>query len=161
MRLSLCIIALMVTGLLAGCSTGPKPIRYGVENCTHCMMTISDARYATQLVTPKGKTYTFDSIECMASYIAKNEDLAIHSLWVTDFQNPETLLPVDEAFFLHSRQLLSPMGMNLTAFGPAITQQAVLHSFGGDILDWNGVLALVEAHGKHTSGHATHPVVMK
>jgi hypothetical protein len=44
------------------------------------------------------------------------------------------------------------MGMNLTAFGDGIEPETVLNSFIGEILDWDGVLALVEREGPPGAG---------
>ncbi len=59
---------------------------------------------------------------------------------------------MEEAFFLHSRDLPSPMGMNLTAFSDAIRREAVTNSFYGELLDWQGVLDLVERGGSMPHG---------
>lgn len=164
--------AAAVAGLaaLAACQPGPRPIAYGQDTGAYCRMTIMDERWGAELVTRTGKTYVFDSIECMASFYLEaqvaHED--VHSMWVTDFYDPPTMLPVEEAFFLHSRDLPSPMGMNLTAFSDAIRRDAVTNSFYGELLDWDGVLELVgteRPHGRmggmpmpqHDTGAATRP----
>ena len=137
----------MLLGLTA-CTPEPRPLAHGSDHCDHCMMSLSDERYGAELVTKKGKVYVFDSIECLAAH-QLDESIAeddVHSLWVVDFQAPPNLVTVDDAFFLHSRDLRSPMGLNLTSFGPDITQQAVEHAFYGEILDWDGVLGLVQAN---------------
>lgn len=150
---------LLLSGL-AACTPEPKPLAHGHDQCAYCKMTLMDEQYGAQLVTMKGKTYTFDSIECLAAHqleerIAPDD---VHSLWVVDFQDPPNLVPLDQAFFLHSRDLPSPMGMNLTSFGPGIQQQAVQHSFYGDILDWDGVLDLVRTNRAAASGaDSMHP----
>lgn len=133
---------------LTGCALEPQPLVHGHDRCVYCQMTLSDEQYGSQLVTSKGKRFTFDSVECLAAHLATvglSTD-EIHSLWVVDFENPPQLTPVEEVFFLHSQDLPSPMGMNLTAFGPGITQQAVEHSFFGNILDWQGVDSLVRVN---------------
>ena len=133
---------------LTACTPEPRPLAHGDDHCAHCLMTLSDEQYGAELVTTKGKVYVFDSVECLAAHqleeAVATED--VHSLWVVDFQDPPNLVEVNKAFFLHSRDLRSPMGLNLTAFGPDITQQAVSHSFYGEILDWDSVLELVQTH---------------
>ncbi len=143
-------MVMAVAGLLllplGACTPQPKPLVHGQDNCAYCMMGIADEQYGAELVTTKRKTYTFDSIECMAAHVVEERTAKddIHSLWVVDFQDPPTLIAVDDAILLHSRDLRSPMGMNLTAFGPGITRQAVEHSFYGDILEWGTVVDLVD-----------------
>jgi copper chaperone NosL len=142
-------VSLLLLLGLAACTPAPKPLSHGDDACAYCKMTLSDERYGAELVTKKGKVYVFDSIECLAAYQLEGRvtPAETHSLWVVDFQDPPNLVEVSEAFFLHSRDLHSPMGLNLTAFGPGIGQQAVEHAFYGDILDWDGVLRLVQTNG--------------
>lgn len=147
-------VGLGLTVLAAGCEPGPRPIAYGEDVGDYCRMTIVDEGYGAELVTETSKVYVFDSIECLAGFYLE-ESVAhddVHSMWVTDFQNPPTLIAVEDAFFLHSRDLPSPMGMNLTAFSDAIRRDAVTNSFYGDILDWEGVLMLVAQGGSMPHG---------
>lgn len=138
--------ALVVTG--AGCSPEPEPIVYGEDLCAHCRMVIADERYGAELVTTRGRVFRFDSIECMADYALHSVDAAaVHSLWVTPYATPGQLISVDDAIFLHSPQLNSPMGANLTAFAAASAgRDALVEQYGGEILDWAGVLERVSAH---------------
>ncbi len=132
--------------MFGACSNGPRPIQYGAENGAYCKMGISDNRYGAELVTKTGKIYTFDSVECLASFYLEGQvpREKVASLWVTDFQNPPALVRVDDAFFLLSDNLRSPMGMNLTGFSHAIGEEAVGNAFAGDIIGWKDVLRLVE-----------------
>ncbi len=146
---------LMLLALPAACTPEPRPIRYGEDTCAHCIMTVSDARYGAELVTTTGKTYVFDSIECLAGYLLQERDGTdrIHSLWVTDFEQPGTLIPAEDAVFLHSPALRSPMGMNLTAFAPTADPARLRAEHGGEILTWDDVLALVQTR-QAAGGHA-------
>lgn len=140
--------------MLAACTPEPKPLVHGHDTCAYCKMGIADEQYGAEVVTTTGKIFTYDSIECMASHQIEGHVAAedVHSRWVVDFQDPPNLISIDTAFFLHSKDLRSPMGLNLTAFGPGITQQAVEHSFFGDILDWQGVLDVVNANRHAEAG---------
>lgn len=139
--------------LVAGCAPQPEPIAYGEDVGAFCRMVIVDERYGAELVTRRGRVFKFDSIECMAGYVLAMGDTAdIHSLWVTPFQTPGTLIPVGEALILQSPALRSPMGANLTAFRATdITEAAVVNAWGGTILDWPGVLERVGA--RTDTGH--------
>lgn len=147
-------VLLVLLGLsLSGCGPkGPVPVSVGEDGCSQCLMTIADERYATELITKKGKVHFFDSVECLAGFYLSQDPDDVASLWVTDFHTQARLIPVGEAFFLRSKDLRSPMGMNLTAFGDGIGRETVLNSFIGEILDWAGVLALVEAEGPPGAG---------
>ncbi|ACO03413.1 MAG TPA: hypothetical protein DEP48_00320 [Persephonella sp.] len=137
----------------------PVPIDYGVDKCDYCQMKIMDDRYGAELVTSTGKVYKFDSVECLAGFYLKNKDrLKIHSLWVTDFQK-KNLIPAQKAFYLHSKDLPSPMGMNLSAFASEDELKIVKEKYGGEILKWEDVLTLVKEkwlNKKHNHEHHMH-----
>ena len=137
-------VAMMVVLGLSACTPEPQPITYDAAVCTHCQMKITDNRYGAELVTQTSKAYMFDSVECLAAYLQTSgmERPDVHSLWVTDFQEPGRLVSVDSALFLKSLALHSPMGGNLTAFGPPATPAGMQRTFGGEVLSWAEVQRL-------------------
>lgn len=140
------ILMACLTLLLAGCADGPREITVGAEECAHCRMIVSEDAFAAQLRTAQGRSHVFDSIECMAEFVRDNEasgEMQVGGLWVTDFTSPGTWLPVDEAFFLQSRELRSPMGLNLSAYGSSQDAAAHRQEFGGELLRWADVLEVV------------------
>lgn len=130
-------VAVFIIILAASCSTGPKTIYYGEENCNFCQMTIVDKRYAAQIVTDKGKAYNFDAIECMLHFKEEknfNENELALQL-VNTFDNPGQLSAASEVTFVQTKELPSPMGMNITAFSEA----GKIPTVGGDLkkFSWN------------------------
>ena len=110
---------LVVGSVLASCKpSGPVAIDYGSEFGDFCTMMIPDPRYGSEIVTDTGKTYKFDSIECMVGFMIQGSVASDHidSLWVSDFANPGTLIRAEEAYYLKSGTLRSPMAVNITAF---------------------------------------------
>ncbi len=130
---------------MAACRPEPRPLRYRVDDCDHCRMTLMDERYGGQLLTRTGKAYVFDSVECLAAYEQGGSvpSDAVHSLYVTDYGEPGALVPVDSALFLQSTQLLSPMGANVTAFRRMQDASGAQNVFGGDLLTWPQVRTFV------------------
>ena len=116
-----------------GCKPEAKPIEYGHQACDYCRMSIVDERYAAQLVSPKGKTYSFDAMECMIHY--KNEQKS--ETWamelITDYNTPRKLIPAANASIVRSKQLPSPMGMYLTAVQDKNQAQSLVDKNGGEI----------------------------
>lgn len=131
---------------LACAEPGPIPIAFGREACAHCHMTIVDQRFAAELVTQTGKVYAFDDAGCLAAFAVDGsvESARVHSVWVTDFLQPGTLLPVEDVIFLRTDSVRTPMASNLLAVPRAAgdSLQAVL---GGTLLDWTQVLAAARA----------------
>lgn len=110
-------LVLFITGItlsLSSCKPEAKPIEYGKQACDYCRMSIVDERYAAQLVNSKGKTYSFDAIECMINYKNENTKQWNQQL-VTDYTTPKKLIPAEGSWIIRSKKLPSPMGMYLTA----------------------------------------------
>lgn len=151
MRFSFLLPLLLIVVLVAGCAPdGPGDVQIGFEECAHCRMTISEAPFAAQLRTQQGRTYAFDSIECLAEYIMEND--APRGLWLTDFTSPGSWVDAEEAVYLQSPNLRSPMGMNLSAYASAEDATTHQQQYDGDVLTWNEVLERVSERGGH--GHA-------
>ena len=71
------INAFLILGLLTLLScTHQKlePIKLNIDKCNNCGMTISDIKFAAELVTNKGRSYKFDDIACMMKYIYENKE---------------------------------------------------------------------------------------
>ncbi|HEU4565062.1 MAG TPA: nitrous oxide reductase accessory protein NosL [Gemmatimonadaceae bacterium] len=143
---------LLVALALAACAPGgPQPIAYGEENCDYCRMTITDARFGAELVTPKGKLRKFDSVECLASAYLQGRGAAggtggAGTAWVSDFSRPGTFLRADSARFVRGSDVSSPMGLGVAAFGSEDEARAA-QARGGEPMTWEQVLELVERTG--------------
>lgn len=126
---------------LAACTVAPQPLRLGLDECERCRMTVSDARFAGQLLTRQGRSFTFDSVECLAGYLNEGRiaEEVLHSAWVMDFSRPDRWLRAEEAVFVLGGELRSPMGVGLTAHHDREAAAAFQRLNGGDLLDWDGV----------------------
>lgn len=155
--------AALVTLFLIGCGDHePRPLVAGVDGCADCLMALDETGHGSELVTTTGKIYTFDSVECLTNYLLTYEGSeVVHSLWATDFANPDDLVRAEDAYYLVSEALTSPMGLGITAFSRAGDRDGAVHAFGGDPMTWVGVQGLVERewpngrpemkHGGHAS----------
>lgn len=137
-------ILIAATFLLAGCAEGPRDIAIGSEECAHCRMIVSEERFAAQLRTEHGRSLAFDAIECLADFLQQGQDARVRAMWVSAFNAPGTWIPAEEAFYLRSPALRSPMGLNLTAYATLADAQQYQRQYQGDVLDWAGVLRLLE-----------------
>jgi copper chaperone NosL len=140
-RVAVALLALA----LAACEAKPAPIAYGHDECAYCRMTITDPRFGAELVTRRGRVYKFDSIECLAGFVASGQVPAgdVHSLWVTDFAHPPQLIPAREARYLRSIGLRSPMGLNLAGFARASDLENARTRYGGAASGWDRILTEV------------------
>ena len=93
----------------AGCAAQTPAIAFGVSVCEECRMVVSDRRFGAVLVTSHGKELSFDSIDCLNKYTARNGATGT-TTWVVDASAPGTLIPRDDAVILESPTLRPPMG---------------------------------------------------
>lgn len=138
-------LILLVT-LLVACSKSIDPIEYGNDQCDFCRMTIVEPTHAAQVVTNKGRNYKFDASECLIHYLHENgnEKDMLHVL-VADLMNAGELFPVEEATFLISPNIPSPMGENLSAIQGREHAVKVMEENGGEIFSWADVKVAVLA----------------
>jgi copper chaperone NosL len=134
------LINIVLLVLIAvACSTEPQKIDFGNENCDFCTMTISDDRFASQLVLETGKAFKFCSIECLVRDYNRNEnytDSDVNNYYVMDMSQPNTLIPVSNVMFLVSEKIQSPMGANLAAFENAEKAKELQKEWDGVIYNW-------------------------
>lgn len=114
-------LALILTSsiILFACTPLPENIEFGKDQCEHCQMTITENRWGGEIVTKKSKVYFFDSIECLISYLNLNQNdinSKVFSTWTVNYLNPGELIECKSAYYLHSTQLHSPMGLNVASF---------------------------------------------
>jgi copper chaperone NosL len=135
------MIILMLTSMISSCSNGPKTINYGTDGCDFCKMTISDKRFGGELLTRKGKSYKFDDIHCINSFLQSNviDSADIAEIYLVDFSRPGTFIISEESIFLKSEDLRSPMGGNIAAFKEKDSMAKFLQQYPGESLSWNQI----------------------
>jgi copper chaperone NosL len=138
---------LLLCGLLAiySCNTEPQPINYGSDLCEFCHMTISDRKFATELVNDRGRTYKFDCIECMIRYKKKNftQDQLRMEL-VSNYLVQKDLLNAHTAAFLKCESFPSPMGEGLSAYSSLEELNRVKQQYGGKNYSWKELNEIVK-----------------
>ena len=132
-------VAALAIAASACAPSGPSPIAYGAAECAECRMQVDDRRFGAQLVSDKGKTYVFDSVECLATYWHGHDGAAARGAWVTDFTRPGTLVRVDSAAFFRVAGSVSPMGRGYVAVAAGARPPATLTVTAGP-LRWSDVV---------------------
>jgi copper chaperone NosL len=141
-------LVLAMAVLSAGCGgDGPREIAWGREECAACRMRIIDQRFAAQLVTTRGKSYSFDAVECLLGFLDRGElpPAEVRSLWVANGAAEGALIDARTARYLRSPDIRSPMGFGVMAFAtdPELAAGRAVH--GGDALTWEQLPALRRA----------------
>lgn len=122
----------------ASCKPNIKPIDYGVEKCSHCRMSVVDQRFACELVTTKGKSYTFDAVECMIQYLdTEVEDKSSIAILATNsLDKPGLLSDATSLTYLVSENMPSPMGAYINPFSDKNNALDNQKKNGGVLFSW-------------------------
>ena len=134
-------MSMLTVILFSSCSTEPQQINYGKDACDFCKMNIVDPRFSSQCISTKGKSFQFDDIHCMVSFmknggIWRNE---IAGVYFSDFNDKIKWIPSDQAFLLQSDSLRSPMGWNTTAFSTENAREDAFKKFNGKKITWTEI----------------------
>ena len=79
-------------------------------------MTISQAGYAAQFIDKDGSTFKFDDIGCMIRFAREdNRRNTVAAFFVVDY-NDRRWLPAEQATYVKSEKMASPMGSGLIGF---------------------------------------------
>ena len=139
------LIALILPGLLflsACINQEPSEIQLHTDECTYCKMVISDTQFAAQLVSDKGKSYKFDSTECMAAFTHQSPEIAENAkLYFSDYTQKESWMLLENASVYHSEEVQSPMGLSLFAIPSDTTLPGTLSY--AEQKEWNQTVEFV------------------
>ena len=103
---------MMAIAILAACTTGPEPIRWGTDTCEQCRMILEDRRFGAELVAG-GRTYKFDGIDELGLYMTAHPGAG--TPYVVDASSG-ALIKAEQAVLLASPELRGPMGGHVVAF---------------------------------------------
>ena len=153
-KLTIFIFAALIFNLSA-CEPKPQEINLGSDQCEYCRMIITEAEFGSQALNRQGRSFKFDSVECMTAFDITNENPDnIHSLWVPDFLNRDEWVEETSAVYLHSETLRSPMGLFISAYHNLESAQTMKDEYGGEIVDYHQVKLIVsEAWLNGSGGH--------
>ena len=116
---------------------GPQPLAINKESCTYCKMMIADPRFATQLITHKGRCYKFDDAGCMKHFLTDNKEFEVKQIYFADYLPPHSFLAKEKALFIQTGNLQSPMNGNLAAFSEATPLEAAKIKFQAKTISWD------------------------
>ncbi|MBX2921887.1 MAG: nitrous oxide reductase accessory protein NosL [Chitinophagaceae bacterium] len=129
-------------------SDHPEPINLYKDACESCKMSISDERFASELITKKGRIYKFDDLGCMLGYVATLGEANIKKYYVADYTNSNVLLDAATAWYVHNEALHSPMNGNTAAFPSKEAAVIAGEPYQAKPLGWNDLGNLL--HNKET-----------
>lgn len=132
---------LLILGLalvaLAGCKSQPEEpqppdIAFGQETCSACGMVIDDPRFAAATLLANGEYLKFDDAGEMFSYHMKNPQDKVAAWFVHDYPT-EKWIRGEQAFFVLSQSLQTPMGSGIAAFADQAEAEAFATEHAGEV----------------------------
>ncbi|HSE29987.1 MAG TPA: nitrous oxide reductase accessory protein NosL [Pyrinomonadaceae bacterium] len=104
------------------------------DMCSFCRMSISEKRYAAEVIDNEGQAFKFDDIGCMTNYIKlKKNNASIAATFVMDFDRREWL-KAENAFYVRSSEFKTPMNGGIVAFSDQSPAQAAAAKYNGTTL---------------------------
>lgn len=136
------LIIIVVALLINGCRQAKlEPVELAPgDMCTYCKMAISEKRFATQFIDHEGQAFKFDDMGCMIDFIrGKQNKEQIAAYFVMDFETRQWI-NVEDAYYVSSTELKSPMGGDTAAFKEEAKAQEAVSKFQGKLLRFNDIL---------------------
>lgn len=131
------VLPFFIIALSACEPTKPEPIKLNSDNCDNCGMTISNPKFAAELLTQKGRIYKFDDISCMINYKNDNKDKTAGSgFYISNFLGDNHLIPAETAIYIKGEKIQSPMGGNVAAFDNLDNANTYSLQFSAEITNW-------------------------
>ena len=133
------LLYFLVLFILTGCEVQPVPIEFGKEECSFCKMTIVDRQHAAQLVTKKGKQFKYDAIECMLNDLNEKQNTQENKIYLVSDYGKSKMTTAEDATYLISQAIKSPMGAFLSAFSSNAEATSVMTKSGGEVYNWQEI----------------------
>ena len=128
------VISVMAMGCTPREETLPR-IRYGEETCDRCRMIISERRFASAYRTNDNILRKFDDLGCAVLHRAE-QDEQIKQFWAYDYEET-AWLDKAQAFFVHSKDLLTPMGYGIVALKTETEARRLMENTNGRIVTFD------------------------
>ncbi|WP_084696435.1 nitrous oxide reductase accessory protein NosL [Maribacter thermophilus] len=125
------------------------------HSCTHCNMVIKNKAFKAKIETKTGKTLHFDAIECLVNYLNSKNEKTFNKLYVTDYDQ-QRYINAENAFYLKSDAIKSPMGANLSAYGSLEEPTKKQEEKEGEIFTWLQLRERFVSSGLGATNHLHH-----
>lgn len=125
-----------LVGALACAATAPEPQVLDTRNeaCASCRMSVSDARFAAQVVAPGELPRFFDDLGCLASFLKAGKAKGRAVAFVADHRT-KAWVRADHAVYTRVPGLATPMGSHLIAHIDAASRDQDPLARGGTPLE--------------------------
>lgn len=135
------IFSFMIVLLFISCGKKEaEPIRLNVDSCGFCKMKIADGQFGAELITAKGRVYKFDDLQCMIYFHKENNSEQVQGFYIHDFNQLNTLIHAEKAFFVKGGKINSPMRGNIIALKTLKEAEIKAKEFGATMVSWKEIV---------------------
>ena len=100
-----------------------------------------EPRFGAEIITKKGKIFKFDDAHCVANYISnkKIDQNNIKQTLFIDYSTESSFVKGEEAWFVVSPKLKSPMNSNAAAFPSRDAADKKAAKVSGAVKNWKSL----------------------
>jgi copper chaperone NosL len=115
----------------AACSAAQQPASVDTRNdsCAFCRMTVSEVRFAGQIVAPGEEAKFFDDVGCLRDYLRQHAAAKGATAYVADHRTKMWTVAA-KAVYVKNEQVETPMGSHLLAYSDAASRDADTQAAG-------------------------------
>jgi len=108
-------IAGLAVGACAAAAQQPAAVDTRHDACAQCRMTVSDVRFAGQIVAPGEEPRFFDDLGCLRTFVAAGSVPAGATAYVADHRTKKWVVAA-RAVYVKNEKVMTPMASHLLAF---------------------------------------------
>ena len=117
-----------------------EPIKLNSDGCEFCKMKISDGKFGAEIITAKGRIYKFDDMHCMINYHKENNTTQIQSFFIHDYNQDNTLIAAESAYYVKGGEINSPMRGNIIAVQTVEEATQMAEKFKANPIAWSEII---------------------
>ena len=127
--------------LMVSCAPqGVEPIKLNTDGCEFCKMKIADGKFGAEIITAKGRIYKFDDMHCMINYHKENNTTQIQSFFIHDYNQDNTLIAAESAYYVKGGEINSPMRGNIIAVQTVEEATQMAEKFKANPISWSEII---------------------
>ena len=139
------LMVIVISVVAIGCTTTEETlprIRYGEETCDRCRMIISEKRFASAYRTSDSILRKFDDVGCAVLHRVEQAE-QIKQFWAYDYEET-AWLDRSQAFFVHGKDLLTPMGYGIVAVETEKEARRLAEKIKGQIVEFDQLQRILQ-----------------
>ena len=131
---------LLLTLIISCAKKEAEAIKLNTDGCEFCKMKISDGKFGAEIITAKGRIYKFDDMHCMINYHKENNTTQIQSFFIHDYNQDNTLIAAESAYYVKGGEINSPMRGNIIAVKTAEEAKHMAEKYDANPISWEEII---------------------